>query len=143
MPWESSRFDACTSWVFLGVKWASPSFRFCSYFISLHDSSFPTLGNFIHTKLHTILMSNISAIKITNPLGFSSNIYQISIKTLDTVATSSKSSFSQKNSKRKRLRGKCKIDVEICRNRTANKDHFFINNILLLRSKRVELTKVR
>ena len=57
----------------------------------------PTLENFLHTKLHTIFISNISAIKITNPLEFSSNICKASIKTLYTVATSSKSSFPQKN----------------------------------------------
>ena len=108
MPWASPSFDACTSWIFLGVTWASPSLSFCPYFISLHHSSLPTLENFLHTKLHTIFISSISAIKITNPLWLSSNISQTSIKTLANVETSSKSSFSQKNSKRKRLRGKWK-----------------------------------
>ena len=95
----------------LNMSWgagASPSLSFCPFFISSHHSSLPTLENFLHTKLHTIFISSISAIKITNPLWFSSNISQTSIKTLATVANSSKSSFSQKNSKRKRLRGKCK-----------------------------------
>jgi hypothetical protein len=49
--------------------WASPSLRFYPFFISLHHSSLPTLENFLHTRLHTILISSISAIKITNPLG--------------------------------------------------------------------------
>jgi hypothetical protein len=40
------------------VKWASPSLSFCPYFISSHHSPFPTLENFLHTKLHTILISN-------------------------------------------------------------------------------------
>jgi hypothetical protein len=93
--------------IYLGGR-GIPSLSFCPFFISLHHSSLPTLENFLHTKLHTILISSISAIKITNPFGFSSNIYQTSIKTLDTVATPSKRSFSQKNSRRKKIRGKCK-----------------------------------
>jgi hypothetical protein len=35
-------FDACTSWIFLGVTWTSPSLSFCPYFISSHHSPFPT-----------------------------------------------------------------------------------------------------
>jgi hypothetical protein len=99
MPWASPSVDACTSWIFLGVTWASPSLSFFPYFISLHHSSLPTLENFLHTKLHTILISIISAIKITNPLGFSSNIYQTFIKTLSAVATSSNSSFLKRTQK--------------------------------------------
>jgi hypothetical protein len=60
----SPSFDACTSWIFNGVTWESPSL---SYFISSHHSPFPTLENFLHTKLHTILISNVSASKIVNP----------------------------------------------------------------------------
>jgi hypothetical protein len=108
MPWASPRFDACTSWIFLGVTWASPSWSFCPSFISSHHSSLPTLENFLHTKLHTILISNISVCKIINPLWFSFKSSKISIKTLATAVTSFKSSSDQKNSKRKRLRGKCK-----------------------------------
>jgi hypothetical protein len=70
----SPSFDACTSRIFLGVNWASLSLSFCPFFIPSHHSSFPTLENFLHTKLHTILISNISAYKIVNPLfWFSSN----------------------------------------------------------------------
>jgi hypothetical protein len=64
----SPSFDTCTSWIFLGVTWPSPSLSFCPYFISSHHSPFPTLENFLHTKLHTILISNISLCKIVNPL---------------------------------------------------------------------------
>jgi hypothetical protein len=96
MPWASPSFDACTSWIFLGVTWESPSLSFCPSFISSHHSSLPTLENFLNTKLHTIFISNISVFKIINPLWFSFN----SIKTtLATVATSFKSSSDQKNSK--------------------------------------------
>jgi hypothetical protein len=59
-------FDACTSWIFLVVTWASPSLSFCPFFISSHHSPFPTLENFHHTKLHTILVSNISVCKIVD-----------------------------------------------------------------------------
>ena len=61
--------DACTSWIFLGLLWASPSLSFCPYFISSYHPCLPTLENFLHTKLITILISNVSAIKIINPLG--------------------------------------------------------------------------
>jgi hypothetical protein len=64
----SPSFDSCTSWIFIGVTWASPSLSFCPFFISSHHSLFPTLENFLHTKLHTILISNISACKTVNPL---------------------------------------------------------------------------
>jgi hypothetical protein len=64
VPWASPSFDAYSSWIFLGVTWASPSFP---YFISSHHSPFPTLENFLHTKLHTILISNISVCKIVDP----------------------------------------------------------------------------
>jgi hypothetical protein len=39
------------------VTWASPSLSFCPYFISSHHSPFPILENFLHTKLHTILLA--------------------------------------------------------------------------------------
>jgi hypothetical protein len=64
----SPSFDACTSWIFLGVTCVSPSLSFCPYFISSHHSPFPTLENFLHTKLHTILISNISVRMIVNVL---------------------------------------------------------------------------
>src|SRR5215216_6484603 len=64
MPWESPRFDACTSWIFLGVtRMASPSLRFSLSFISLLIPSIH-LKFFLHTKLYTIFISNISALKI-------------------------------------------------------------------------------
>jgi hypothetical protein len=43
----SPSFDACTSWIFLGVTWASPSLSFCPFFNSFHHSPIPTLENFI------------------------------------------------------------------------------------------------
>jgi hypothetical protein len=82
MPWASPRFDACTSLIYLGVIWASPSLCFCPSFIASHHSSLPTLENFLHTKLHTIFISNINVIKIRNPLWFSFNTSLTPIKTL-------------------------------------------------------------
>jgi hypothetical protein len=63
----SPSFEAFTSWMFIGVTWAFPSLSFCPYFISSHHSPFPTFENFLHTKLYTILISNISVWKIVNP----------------------------------------------------------------------------
>jgi hypothetical protein len=88
----SPSFNACTSWIFLGVTWASPSLSFCPYFISSHHSPFPTLDNFLHTKLHTILISNISLCKIVNPLLVQFNSSTTLVNTQATVANSSKSS---------------------------------------------------
>jgi hypothetical protein len=81
------------------VTWASPSLSFCPSFISSHHSPFPTLGNFLHTKLHTILISNISLCKIVDPLLVQFNSSTISIKTSATVATSSKSSAIKRTQK--------------------------------------------
>jgi hypothetical protein len=108
VPWASPRFDACKSWIFVGVTWASPSLSFHPFFISSHHSLFPTLENFLHTKLHTILISNISVCKIVDPLLFQFQLKYNIYQTISIVATSFKSSFDQKNSKRKRLKGKCK-----------------------------------
>ena len=74
----SPSFDACTSWISLGVKWASPSLSFCTFFILLHHSSLPTLENSLHTKLNTILISSISTIKIIDQLWFSFDMYRAS-----------------------------------------------------------------
>src|SRR5215216_3146041 len=64
MPWASPSFDACTSWIFLGVRrMASPSLSFSPSFITLLIPSIH-LKFFLHTKLHTIFISNISALKI-------------------------------------------------------------------------------
>ena len=64
MPWASPSFDACTSWIFLGVtRVASTSLSFSPSFISLLIPSIH-LKFFLHTKLHTIFISNISALKI-------------------------------------------------------------------------------
>jgi hypothetical protein len=55
----SPRFDAYTYWIFLGVTWASPSLSFCPFFISSHHSPIPTLENFLHTKLNTVLLATL------------------------------------------------------------------------------------
>jgi hypothetical protein len=53
----SPSFDACTYWIFLGVT--SPSLSFFPLFISSHHSPIPTLENFLHTKLNTILLATL------------------------------------------------------------------------------------
>jgi hypothetical protein len=124
VPWASPSFDACTSWIFLGVTWASSSLSFCPSFISFHHSPFPTLQNFLHTKLHTILISNISVCKIVDPILVQFQL-KYNIKTLATVATSSKSSSDQKELKKKEIKRQMQIVAEICQNRTTGKDRFF------------------
>jgi hypothetical protein len=44
---------------FLGVAWASLSLSFCPFFNSSHHSPIPTLENFLHTKLNTILLATL------------------------------------------------------------------------------------
>jgi hypothetical protein len=101
MPWASPSFDACTSWIYLGVAGASPILSFCPSFISSHHSSLHTLENFLHTKLHTIFISNISVIKTMNPLWFSFNTSLTSNKTLATVTTSFKALSIERTTKEK------------------------------------------
>jgi hypothetical protein len=40
--------------------WASPSLSFCPFFNSSHHSPIPTLENFLHTKLNTILLATLA-----------------------------------------------------------------------------------
>jgi hypothetical protein len=101
-----------------------PSLNFCPFFILSHHCSLPTPENFLRTKVHTIFISNISAIKRKNPFWFSSNISQTSIKTLATVATSLKISFS-KELKKKKIKRQMQMVAEIRQNRTAGKYRFF------------------
>jgi hypothetical protein len=39
--------------------WASLSLSFCPFFNSSHHSPIPTLENFLHTKLNTILLATL------------------------------------------------------------------------------------
>src|SRR3954469_19383381 len=78
-----------------GVRGTFQSLRFCPFFILWHHPSLPTLENFLHIKLNTILISNVSAIKIINPLWSSFNIRKSSIITSDTVALLQKYISSQ------------------------------------------------
>jgi hypothetical protein len=41
------------------VEWASPSLIFCPFFNSSHHFPIPTLENFLHTKLNTILLATL------------------------------------------------------------------------------------
>jgi hypothetical protein len=41
-------------------EWASQSLSFCPFFISFHHSPIPTLENFLHTKLNTILLATLA-----------------------------------------------------------------------------------
>jgi hypothetical protein len=50
---------------FLGVAWASPSLSFCPFFNLSRHSPIPTLENFLHTKLNTILLATLASVSIT------------------------------------------------------------------------------
>ena len=101
MPRTSPRFDACTYWIYLGVTWASQILSFCPYFLSYHHSSPPTLENSLHTKLHTIVITKVSAIKIIYPIRFSFKSSLTPIKTLATVTTSFKKNLFKRTPKEK------------------------------------------
>ena len=88
MPWASPSFDVCTSWICLGVTWASPSLRFCPSSIFSYHPSLPTLENFLHLKLLTIFISNVTINEIKDPLGFSFKEILTPNKALATITTS-------------------------------------------------------
>src|SRR3954452_9801850 len=78
-----------------GTQGTSPSLSFCPFFILWRHPSLPTLENFLHTKLNTILISNVSAIKIINPLEFRYDIYKNNLfKNELTLVNFSKSSLN-------------------------------------------------
>jgi hypothetical protein len=43
-----------------GASGASPSLSFYPFFISSHHSPIPTLENFLHAKLNTILLATLA-----------------------------------------------------------------------------------
>jgi hypothetical protein len=90
------------------VTWVSPSLSFCPYFISSHHSPFPILENLLHTKLHTILVSNISVCKIVYPPLVQFQLKYNTYNHKRYCRNFLKKLCDQKNSKRKRSRGKCK-----------------------------------
>ena len=126
MPWASPSFDACTSWIFLGVSGgASPSLSFCPFFILLHHSSLPTLKNFLHTKLITIFISSVSAIIIIKSTKFSMT-YEKHAITIIYCNTSFKKVLWSRELKKKGIKRQMQNSARICQNRTVHKDQFFI-----------------
>jgi hypothetical protein len=57
--WNPQDLTLVTLGYFLGVAWESPSMSFCPFFNSSHHSLIPTLENFLHTKLNTILLATL------------------------------------------------------------------------------------
>ena len=126
MPWASPSFDARTSWIFLGVTpcWNPQAWDFVhssSHYIilSLH------LQIFLHTKLHTIFISNISVFKRYYTSGKALEQKDFLLKTQATVATPSKSSIHPKRTKKGINKKQMQIMAEICQNRPVGKDEFF------------------
>jgi hypothetical protein len=75
-------------------------------------------------------------------LWFSFNSSITPIKTKATVATLSKVPRS-KELKKKEIKRQTQIVAKIYQNRTAGKDRFFCENLLLIKSKSAKLMKVR
>ena len=121
MPWASPSFEACTSWKFLGVTHvASPSLSFSPSFISLLIPSIH-LKFFLHTKHHTISISNISAHQDNKSFGSVLTSIKLPIKTQDIVALTLKISVPQKGINKKQMQ----IMAEIYQDRPAGKNQFF------------------
>ena len=93
--------------------------------LHLITSSFsPTLENSLHTKHHTIFISNVSVIKIIKPLGLSFNTSITSIWDISYGHNFFLKLFDQKNIKQKEIKRQMQIMAEICQNRTTGKDRF-------------------
>ena len=128
VPRASPNFDACTSWIFLGVsRGTSPSLSFYPSFILLHHSSLPTLENFLHTKLITILISSVSAIIIIKSTNFSMT-YEKHAISISYCNTSFKKVLWSRELKKKGVKRHNATMAEICQNRTAGKDRLFRKN---------------
>ena len=124
MPWASPSFDACNSWIFLGVtRVASPSLSFSPSFISLLIPSIH-LKIFLHTKLHTIFISNISALKIIGLLGLVLTPIKLPLKHKLLYHFPQKAQFPKRTQKGTNKKQMQKM-AEICQNRPAGKDKFF------------------
>ena len=128
MPWASPSFDACTSWIFLGVTWASPSLSFCPFFILLHHSSLPTLENFLHTKLITILISSVSVIIIIIKSTKFSMTYEKHAISIGYCNTSFKKILWSRELKKMGKKRQMQNNARICQNRIVRKDRFFKNS---------------
>ncbi len=128
VPRASPSFDAFTSWIFLGVsRGTSPSLSFCSFFILLHHSSFPTLENFLHTKLITILISSVSAIIIIKSTKFSMT-YEKHAISISYCNTSFKKVLWSRELKKMGKKRQMQNSARICQNRRVRKDRFFKNS---------------
>jgi hypothetical protein len=119
----SPSFDACTSWIFLGVTWASPSSSFFQYFIS--SLSIPYTWKLPSYKTLHNSISNVSINMIVDqPFWFRFQLKHTTYKAYTTVATSSKVPWSKELNK-KAIERQTQIVAEICQNRTAAKGWFF------------------
>jgi hypothetical protein len=78
---------------------------------------------------------------VNQPLWFSFKLKSTTYKAYTTVETSSKVPLS-KELKKKAIERQTQIVAEICQNRAADKGRFFLEDLLLLKSKSAKLMKV-
>jgi hypothetical protein len=119
------KFEACTSWIFIGVHGHPQAWAF------VHSSTHLIILQSLHLKTSIIQnqhnsISNISVSIIMNQPPFCF-VFQLKITTdiaYTTVATSPKVPWS-KELKKKAIERETQIVAEICQNRTAEKGQFF------------------
>src|SRR4051812_30150395 len=116
MHWASPSFDACTSWIFLGVsRGTSPSLSFCPFFILLHHSSLPTLEtSFIQNS--TQFITNISVIKSIR-FNMTYEKHKVNISYCN---TSFKKVLRSRELEKKGIKRHNATMAEICQNRTVH-----------------------
>ena len=124
VPRASPSFDACTSWIFLGVSRGHPQawafFHSSSYCITLLSLYLKT--SFIQNS--TQFISNISVIKIIKSIWFSMT-YEKHILNISYCNTSFKKVLWSRELKKKGIKRHNATMAEICQNRTVRKDLFF------------------
>ena len=124
VPRASPSFDACTSWIFLGVSRGHPQ-----AWAFVHSSSYCIILLFLHLKTSftqnsTQFISNISLIKIIRSIWFSMT-YERHILNISYCNTSFKKVLWSRELKKKGIKRHNATMAEICQNRTVGKDWFF------------------
>ena len=142
MPWASPSLDA---WVFLkfaGVNHGGiPKLRLFTLLDHIISSSSLDPWKLPSHQTPSNLIRGLVHNQNNKSTWFSFNTSLTPINTLAIVTTSFKNSFSQKNTKRKSLRGKCKHWQKSVKTEQHVKMNF-LENLTLLRSENPELEKV-
>ena len=124
MPWASPSFDACNSWIYIGMTWESTSFDF------VHPSSHHTILLFLH--LNTQSIKNFTQSSLATLVHRNNKSTWFSFNT--SLALHLKhyllsqlllKLFPSKEHQKKAIKMQMQILAEICQNRTAGEDDFF------------------